>query len=48
MSQVQRMENLTRNVNALKCVKTQELLRPQVKNYGSIGFTLTYTKCEKE
>ena len=27
-------------MNALKCVKTQELFRPQIKNYGSIDFTL--------
>ena len=32
-------------MNALKCVKTQELFRPQIKNYGLIDFTLTYTKC---
>ena len=31
-------------LNALICVKTQELFRTQVKNYGSIDFTLTYTK----
>ena len=33
------------HLNALKCVKTQELFRPQIKNYSSIDFTLTYTKC---
>ena len=35
-------------LNALNCVKTQELFRPQDKNYGLIDFTLTYTKCRKE
>ena len=35
------------NLKALKCVKTQELFRPQVKNYGLIDFTLTYIKCVK-
>ena len=34
-------------LNALNCVKTQELFRPQDKNYGLIDFTLTYTKCGK-
>ena len=37
--------SLTIFLNALKCVKTQELFRPEVKNYGSIDFTLTYNKC---
>ena len=27
-------------MNALKCVKTQELFRPPIKNYDSIDFTL--------
>ena len=36
------------NMNALNCVKTQVLFRPQDKNYDSIDFTLTYTKCRKE
>ena len=36
------------NLKALKCVKTQELFRPQVKNYGLIDFTLTYIKCGKK
>ena len=35
-------------MKAQNCVKTQELFRPQDKKYGSIDFTLTYTKCEKE
>ena len=37
----------SRLVNALNCVKTQELFRPRDKKYGSIDFTLTYTKCGK-
>ena len=36
------------NLNVLKCVKTQELFRPQFKNYDLIDFTLTYTKCRIE
>ena len=31
-------------LKAWKYVKTQELFRPQIKDYGSIDFTLTYTK----
>ena len=37
-----------RELNALKCVKTQKLFIPQVKNNGLIDFTLTYIKCGKE
>ena len=38
----------TSSLNALNCVKTHELFKPQDKNYDSIDFTLTYTKCGKE
>ena len=34
------------NMKARKCVKKHKsCLDPQIKYYGSIDFTLTYTKC---
>ena len=36
-------------LNARKCVKKHKsCLDPQITNYGSIDFTLTYTKCRIE
>ena len=33
-------------MNALKCIKTQELFRSPIKNYGSIAYILTYLSAE--
>ena len=33
-------------MNALKCIKTQELFRPPIKNYDSIAYILTYLSAE--